>query len=119
MRDQLTAEEATLRSRPVATLSAQELEQWMWACLRLSKLAPRFGVRRWVWRRRWGRAMRQVIARTRTRMGPGPACCDRCGVARPTIHLVYGHGAEERFAHFCAACSRSEPPGHTAFSELG
>ena len=118
MCDQLTPGEAALRSRPVATLSDNELERWMWACLRLSKLAPGLGVQRWLWRRRWARAMRQVVARTCTRMGAAPMQCGRCGAARPTIHVAYGHGAAERFAHFCAACSRSEPPGHTVFSEF-
>ena len=106
----LRPEEAALATRPLADLTAEELDRWRFACLRLSKLAPsRFG--RWRWRRHWRRASDAWLRCIAARVDQGPPLCERCGTRHPTVHVLYGHGAEERARHFCAACSEVEPAG--------
>jgi len=116
--DRLSPEEAALAHRPFAELTDVELRRWCSACGRLSRLDPS-RLARWRWRRRWRRALRAWARRIAGQVGSGPPLCERCGTQRPTVHVVYGHGAEQRTRHFCAGCSELEPPGWFVRAEAG
>ena len=110
MRDHLSSDEVALAATPIHQLSDAELERWRATCIRLSELHGSL-FRRWLWRRRWHRAMQEWTRRTDQRLGPGPARCERCGQRRPTVHVVYERGEKERYGHYCQACSILEPSG--------
>lgn len=119
MYDRLSPEEEALSARSLPELGDAELERWMWACRRMERASNTSWIGRWIWRRRVRRAQDAISARTRARLGPGPALCERCRSRRPTVHVVYGKGAEEHYGHFCAGCSKLEPPGRLAVFEAG
>lgn len=119
MHDRLSAEEEMLAARSLMELSDAELERWTLACLRRQRSATGSWFLRWVWRRRWRRAKQAISERTLARLGPGPALCERCQGARPTVHRVYEKGAHERHGHFCSACSELEPSGRCGVFEAG
>jgi hypothetical protein len=111
MRYELTIEDRALAARSMTDLNDAELEQWMWACLRMWQCASRVSLQRWRWRGRWRRASRLLNDRTRARMGTGPALCERCARVPPTVHITYGKHKDERYGHFCSPCARLEPTG--------
>lgn len=116
MRDRPTPEETALAARALRDPSNEELDEWCFACLRLSRL-DRSWLGRWRWRRRWRRALRASMMRANARLGAGPELCQRCGLRRPTVHVLYGHGADERSGHFCAECSERAQRGWFGRSE--
>ena len=116
MRNELTIEEIALAARSMTDLNDAELEHWMCACLRMWRFASRVSLQRWSWRRRWRRAFALLNDRTRSRMGAGPALCERCVRVPPTVHITYGKRNDERYGHFCSACARLEPAGRLVVS---
>ena len=117
MQERLSSDEAMLVARPIEDLTDEELDRWMWACRRLAKLDVSW-YRRWRWRRRLRRGVRVSMDRTNVRLGAGPPLCERCRQRPPSVHIVYGHGNNERYGHFCAECSKLEPPGRFGRMEV-
>lgn len=114
--DQLSPEEMALENRPLRDLDDAELQAWMFTALRMWKRGTASWLGRWRWQRIHRSAFRELGRRTIDRMGEGLPLCDRCLVLPPTTHVAYGHGAEQRYGHYCDECSLHEPSGWLVIS---
>lgn len=109
--DQVSPDEMALETPPLRDLDDAELQTWVFTGLRMWKGGAASWVGRWRWQRIHRSGLQELGRRTVDRMGEGLPFCDRCLVRPPTTHVAHGHGAEQRYGHYCDECRLNEPRG--------
>ena len=101
----------TVATTQLESLDEARLQRWISTALHRRKDPSLSWFERFRWRRQFSRLMTASARRTAARIPKAPALCQRCQSRPPTVDVIYGRGADERYAHFCDACYMLEPPG--------